>query len=122
MQRFFLNNQLLAKNETQIEELLNNRYPQIGLDLDGPWRKTILHNAKNKPQTLKMVRLMGEGNPSLSEWKVSGPGCRRSGSLPACVPRTLSILLRGGTWDESAVSRGRGQYRQDSRLGQSMRR
>ena len=50
-----------------MQALLDARYPLIGSTRSGPWRGTVLHGARNKQQTLKMIRLMGEYNPSLEQ-------------------------------------------------------
>jgi transposase len=67
IKRFFLNNELLAKQEEQITALLDNRYPLVGNPKRSPWRNTILHDIRDKPQTLKLIRLIGEGNPDIKE-------------------------------------------------------
>jgi len=69
MRRFFLNNELLNKQSQQVDALLNNRYPVTDNSLVSPWKNTLLFGCRDHLQTLKFIRLIGEGNPSLQELK-----------------------------------------------------
>jgi len=65
MRRFFLNNELLGKSPEQVDALLDNRYPLLGAPKGSVWKNTVLFDCRDRIQTLKIIRLMGEGNAGL---------------------------------------------------------